>query len=109
MLLRYLETAVVKKATKTKQPNGRYTESLEIVKKFRIQEQELDDEISASIYGANIHKMLRVKSVRKTLEDYLYTKVNNNEDNISNYYVFIKNRKYKVLSVNSKGVDLELV
>ena len=109
MLLRYLNNVVVKKATKTKQDNGRYIETLEVVKKFRIQEQELDDEISASIYGANIHKMLRVKSPRSALENYLYTKVNNKENNVSNYYVFIGNRKYKIVSVNSKGVDLELV
>lgn len=109
MLLRYLKPLVVKKATKTKQPNGRYVETLQTVKSFTIQEQELDDEISASIYGANIHKMLRVKSVRHTLEDYLSLKVNNELDNISNYYAFIKSRKYKIVSVNSKGVDLELV
>lgn len=109
MLLRYLEKAVVYKATKTKQPNGRYTEELQRVKSFTVQQQELDDEISASVYGANIHKMLRIKSVRNTIEDYLYPKVNNEQDNISNYYVFIKSRKYKIVSVNSKGVDLELV
>jgi len=109
LLLRYLEKAVVYKATKTKQPNGRYVETLERIKSFKVQEQELDDEISASVYGANIHKMLRIKSARNTIENYLYPKVNNEQDNISNYYVFIKSRKYKIVSVNSKGVDLELV
>ena len=109
MLLRYLKIAVVFKATKTKQPNGRYTETLEKIKAYKVQEQELDDEISASIYGANIHKMLRIKSVINNLESYLNTKVNNKEDNVSNYYIFIGNRKYKIVSVNSKGVDLELI
>ena len=109
MLLRYLKLAIVKKATKTKQSNGTYKEKLDIVKKCRIQEQELTDEISASIYGANVYKMLRIKSVRNVLEDYLYSKANNKADNISNYYVFIGNKQYKIVSVNSRGVDLELI
>lgn len=109
MLLRYLENATVKKATKLKQPNGTYIETLEDIKTYRVQEQNLNDEISASIYGANVYKMIRIKSVRLELEDYLYSKANNKQDNISNYYVFIKNRKYKIVSVNPSGVDLELI
>lgn len=109
MLLRYLEQASVYKATRTKHANGRETETLEKVKTFNVQEQELDDEISASMYGANIYKMLRIKSVRSAMEKFLFTKVNNKLDNISNYYVFIKSRKYKIVSVNSKSIDVELV
>ena len=109
MLLRYLKTATVKKATRIKPPNGTYTETIKKVQDFRVQEMELDDEISASIYGANVNKMLRIKSPRGVIESYLKTKVNNKEDNIIYYYVFIDANKYKVISVNSKGVDLELV
>ena len=109
MLLRYINQATLKKATKTKQTNGTYKETLEDVKKYNVQVQELTDEISASIYGANVYKMIRIKSIRSELEDYLYTKVNNKSDNISNYYVFINKRKYKIVSVNPKGIDLELI
>ena len=109
MLLRYLENATVKKATKTKQANGTYLESLVDIKTYKVQEQDLNDEVSASIYGANIFKMVRIKSVRQSLENYLYTKVNNKQDNISNYYIFIGGKKYKIVSVNPKGVDLELL
>lgn len=109
MLLRYLENAYLKKATKTKQPNGTYTESLEDVKTYKVQTQELNDEIAVSVYGANVYKMIRIKSIRNELEDYLYTKVNNKQDNISAYYIFINNRKYKIVSVNVKGIDLELI
>ena len=109
MLLRYLKNAILKKATKTKQANGTYKETLVDIKAYRVQEQELNDEVSASIYGANIYKMIRTKSVRQELEDYLYSKVNNKQDNISNYYVFIDGKKYKIVSVNPKGVDLELI
>lgn len=109
MLLRYLKGSVLKKATKTKQPNGTNIEQLEDVSSYKIQEQELDDEISASVYGANVYKMLRIKSVKGDLEEYLYTKVNNKADNISNYYIFINNRRYKIVAVNARGIDLELV
>ena len=109
MLLRYLENAVLSKATKTKEANGTYTEQLSKVRDYKVQERELDDEISASIYGANVHKMLRIKSPKKELENYLYPKVTNNQDNVSDYYITIKNRRYKIVSVNSQGIDLELV
>ena len=109
MLLRYLKNAILKKATKTKQANGTYTESLVDIKAYKVQEQELNDEVSASIYGANIYKMVRIKSVRQELENNLYDKVNNKQDNVSNYYIFIDGRKYKIVSVNLKGVDLELI
>lgn len=84
-------------------------ETLECIKKYSIQTQELSDEISASIYGANIYKMLRIRSVNKELENYLYDKTNNKQDNISYYYIFIKNRKYKIKAVNQSGIDLELI
>lgn len=109
MLLRYLENAVLNKATKNKENNGTYTETLTPIKTYRVQEQELNDEISASIYGANVYKMLRIKSVNQKLENYLYTKVNNKEDNISFYYIFIKSKKYKIVAVNASGIDLEWV
>lgn len=109
MLLRYLENAYLKKATKTKQPNGTYIESLENIKIYRVQIQELNDEISASVYGADVYKMIRIKSIRNELENYLYEKVNNKQDNISNYYININNRTYKIKSVNQRGIDLELM
>ena len=109
MLLRYLENAYLKKATKTKQENGTYIETLEDVKIYRVQTQKLNDEIAVTVYGANVYKMIRSKSVRNKLEEYLYAKVNNKQDNVSNYYIFINNRKYKIVSVNVKGIDLELI
>lgn len=109
MLVRCLETITLKKVTKTKQINGSYLENYEIIKDYDIQRQELDDEISASIYGANIVNMLRIKSPLKDLEMYLKTKLNNKSDNISQYYIFINEAKYRIKSVNSKGVTIELV
>ena len=109
MLLRYLKQITLQKATRTKRPNGTPEDTFQDIRRYKVQEQELDDEVSASVYGANLYKMTRIKSVRSELENYLYTKVNNKEDNISNYYIVIKNKKYKIKSVNVKGIDLELV
>lgn len=109
MLLRYLVTAILKKATKTKQDNGTYTEALQTIGSFRVQTQELNDEVSASVYGANLYRILRIKSTQQRLETYLNSKVDNIDDNISMYYIILNNRKYKIVSVNSKGIDLELV
>lgn len=109
MLIRHIEKVSLEKITKQKQENGSYLESFQKIKDYDIQKQELDDEISASIYGANLVNMLRIKSPLKDLEAYLNTKLNNKTDNISQYYIFINNAKYRIKSVNSKGVTIELV
>lgn len=109
MLLRYLKRVELKKAIKEKQPNGTYIETYTLIKKYSVQEQELDDQISASIYGASIINMLRIKSPLNDLESYLKEKINNTDDNISQYFIFTDNKRYKVLSVTKRGIDLELV
>ena len=109
MLLRYLKPVILKKSTIAKQDNGSRKEEYTIVNVYRVQIQELDDEISASIYGASIVNMLKIKSPLLKLESVLKTKVNNKTDNISKYYIFIDDNKYKIKSVNSKGVLIELV
>ena len=109
MLLRYIEDATLLKTEKTKQDNGTYIESVSEVKKYKVQTQELTDEVSFSIYGANIFKMLRIRSVDKKLEEYLYARANNKTDNPSMYIVKIGQYQYKVKAVNQSGVDLELI
>jgi 5-carboxymethyl-2-hydroxymuconate isomerase len=109
MLLRYIEDATLLKTEKNKQDNGTYIESASEVKKYKVQTQELTDEVSFSIYGANIFKMLRIRSVDKKLEEYLYARANNKADNISMYIVKIGQYQYKVKAVNQSGVDLELI
>ena len=109
MLLRYIEDATLLKTEKTKQDNGTYTETMSEVKKYKVQTQELTDEVSFSIYGANIFKMLRIRSVDKKLEEYLYARANNKVDNISMYIVRIGQYQYKIKAVNQSGIDLELI
>lgn len=109
MLLRYLKRVELKKSVINKTVNGSRTESYEPIKKYDVQIQELDDEVSASIYGASLVNMLRIKTPLSTLEKLLRTKLNNKTDNISKYYVFIDGNKYKIKAVNNRGIDIELV
>lgn len=109
MLLRRLKTITLKKSITVKQPNGSRIEEYETISNYEVQKQELDDQISASIYGANIAKMCRLKSPLSDLENLLKSKLNNTTDNISKYFIFMDNDKYKIKSVNSKGVEIELV
>lgn len=109
MLLRRLKTITLKKSITAKQPNGSRVEEYETIQDYKIQKQGLDDEISASIYGASIVNMLRIKSPLSDLEKFLKAKLNNTTDNISKYFIFIDDDKYRIKSVNNKGVDIELV
>ena len=109
MLLRYLENVTLKKSIIKKQENGSRIEEYEFIDNYDVQIQEIDDQISANIYGANIVNMLRIKSPLFKLEKLLKSKLNNTTDNISKYFIFIDNNKYKIKSVNSKGIEIELV
>ena len=110
MLLRYLKPITLKKASKNKQANGTYTNTYEDIDTYNVQLQNItDDEISATIYGAKISKMLRLSSPLGNLEEYLLPKVDNKEDNISNYYIEYTNRTYKIVAVSEDRIDIELV
>lgn len=109
MQLRYLKDVDLMKTTKTKQPNGSYIESLSLITSYSVQTQELNDDISVSIYGADINKIARIKSVKGELESYLKTKMNNEEDNVSKYYIILDNTKYKIRSVRENWLDIEAI
>lgn len=109
MLLRRLINVTLKKTVIVKQENGSRLEEYEIIDDYEVSKENLDDQVSASIYGASIIKMLRIKSPLSKLENYLETKLNNTTDNISKYYIFIGENKYKIKSVGNKGIDIELV
>lgn len=107
MQLSRLKPAVLKVATKTKQTNGSYIDAYTKVADYSVILQELTDEVSASIYGANLNKTYRVSSPRQTLEIYLQGKLNNTSDNISKYFLFIQDKQYKIVSVKEQWVDIE--
>lgn len=109
MLLRYLKEIELKKAVRNKQPNGSYIENYTLIKKYFVQEQELNDEISLNVYGSSIFNILRIKTPLNDLEELLKNKINNTDDNISQYFIFIDNKRYKLLSVTKRGIDIELV
>lgn len=109
MQLRYLECISLFYATKKKEDNGVKTLSYKKIDTYKIISQEIQDEISATVYGASISKMLRISSVNSRLETYLQSKINNKDDNISKYYIEYKSNKYKIKSVKKRWIDMELL
>lgn len=106
-LIRYLKEVELVKSVNEKQPNGSYVKTFSLVKKYNVQINNLEDEISATIYGANINKMLSVSDALGNLFSYLAPKVDNKEDNISLYYIKIDNVKYKIVSVKENRIVIE--
>ena len=110
MLLRYLKSITLKHATKVKQTNGVYKNVYNDIDEYNVQMQNLtDDEISATIYGAKITKMFRLSTPLGDLEEYLLPKVDNKQDNISDYYIEYNGKTYKIVSVSDDRIDIELV
>lgn len=108
MQLRYLKSVDLKKATREKQPNGTYIETLTLISSYSVQTQELNDDVSVSIYGSDLNKITRIKSIKGELEAFLKSKLNNEEDNVSKYYIFIDGTQYKIKSVRENWVDISL-
>lgn len=107
MQLSRLKPAELKVATKTKQANGSSVDTYTKVADYKVILQELTDEVSASIYGADINKTYRISSPRQVLEKYLQTKLNNTSDNVSKYFLFVGDKQYKIVSVKEHWVDVE--
>lgn len=108
-LVRYLEKVELLKSTNEKQSNGAIVKTFSKIKDYRIQKKKLQDEVSATIYGADINKMWNITSPLKDLEKYLIPKVDNKEDNISLYYIKLDNSKYKIKSVEEDGIVIERI
>jgi hypothetical protein len=109
MQLRYLKSVDLRKATKTKQPNGSHIETLTLIASYSIQTQELNDDVSISVYGADINKITRIKSINRELEVYLKPKVSNESDNVSKYYIIMDEIQYKIRSVRENWLDIEAI
>ena len=107
--LRYLKTIELDKGTTTTQSNGARITAYVKVGDYRIQTQELTDEISASIYGADIDRMYRISSPRYILENYLAGKNNNSDDNVSLYTIVFNRNRYKIRAVKEHWIDIELM
>ena len=106
--LRYLIDIELDKATNTRQPNGTILSTYAKVADYKVQLQELTDEISASIYGADVNRMYRVSSPHYVLESFLFSKVNNTSDNVSLYSMVIEDQRYRIVVVRKHWIDIEL-
>lgn len=109
MQLRRLKECLLLFNSPEKQANGTYKDSYTEIKSYKVIKQELQDEISASIYGANVNKTIRISSIRNELEKYLKNKVGNNQDNVSKYFIVLENKKYKIVSPKENWIDVELI
>lgn len=107
MQLRYLESVELDKSTKLKQTNGSYINSYEKISNHKVILEEITDEASISIYGAVVNKMYRVSSPLGNLEEYLKTKVNDDDDNISKYFIKYNLAYYKIVAVRKHWIDIE--
>lgn len=108
-MIRYLEEVELIKSVNEKQPNGTVIKTFNHINNYRVQKRSLEDEVSASIYGANITRMWNIASPLKDLEEYLIPKVDNQEDNISFYFIMLGDTRYKINSVKDSGIDIERV
>ena len=104
-----LTSAILKKATETKQANGTRLKSYEVIGNYKVWEQAVEDEVNSQIYGANIYKILKLKTPRKDLEAFLKSKNNNSSDNISKYFIFMENNVYKVNDAKTSGITIERI
>lgn len=109
MQISRMKTCVLLKGSKVKAGNGTSVTTYQEQNSYKIIPQELMDQVSASIYGANVDKTLRISSVRRELETLLSSKLNNKADNISNYVIEFDSKIYKIVSVKTNWVDIEAI
>lgn len=108
-LIRYLESVRLLKSENVKQSNGTYIKSFTEIKKYNVSIKTLDDEVNATIYGANINKMFSMSTPLQNLENFLIPKVDNVEDNISLYLIEYNGSKYKIVSVTKNEIKVERI
>ena len=107
MQLRYLESIELDKTTREKQANGSYKNIYTKVSEHKVTLEEITDEASISMYGAVVNKMYRISSPLGNLEEYLKPKVNDNDDNISKYFIKYNLAYYKIVAVRKHWIDIE--
>lgn len=107
--LRYLKTCFLVSRTKTRQTNGSITESFTDLKSYEIQVQDIYDEVSASLYGSDVNKMIRLCSPHNVLENDLLEKVNFTSDNITKYGIRLGKFIYEIVSVKQHWIDVKIL
>ena len=85
--------------------DGDFIKTSSFIKSYKTEVQEIRDDLSISVYGAEINKMIRVASIRQELEKYLKPKLNNTNDNISKYQIKYDGTDYKIVDLTSRYID----
>jgi hypothetical protein len=67
----------------------------------------MSDEVDDSVYGANLLKTYRFKSIYNDLEPFLLEKTNNSPDNLTKYLVEWKGHKYTIVKVTPLYLDMQ--
>ena len=104
-----LKSCELFKVVPTTLDDGDITDDYQSQGSYKVNVQELSDDVSASIYGADITKMLRISSINRILEILLKSKLNNTSDNISKYQILYDSSYYKIRNVKSKYIDIERI
>lgn len=102
-----LEEVELYNVISTQSPNGDFIKTESLIDTYEVIKESLTDSISATVYGANLNKMVRFSSVNKKLENFLFTKWNNTSDNISKYLIKYDGNYYKINSLTARYVDGE--
>lgn len=107
------ELIIVYKATKTKQPNGALVNTYTEQMRTYCEHNSLQDQVSATIYGTDINNIIRLTSKDNTLNEFIESKMNSSEDNISMYYIEFKGVKHKIRAFNKARllatIDIEKI
>ena len=67
----------------------------------------VSDEVENSVYGANLLKTYRFKSIYNDLEQFLLEKTENSPDNLTKYLVEWKGHKYSIVKVTPLYIDIQ--
>lgn len=106
MKLTRLENIELCKIINNTLPDGERTETYETTPYQAIIEYLYKDEIAVTMYGADVDKTLRICTIKNQLEKLLLTKVNNKSDNISKYLINYNDKKYAILKVTPRYIDI---
>lgn len=108
MLLSKLTPVVLYNLKSTRGADGDIIEKYEKIFEAEGAIQYLaSDEVAQSVYGANLDKTYRFKSIYNDLEPFLLEKTNNSPDNLTKYLVEWNDNKYAVVKVTPLYIDIQ--
>ena len=113
MRLDNLKKIILKKSIKEKQLNGTYINNYRNISEAYIIHNPIEDELSATIYGTDLNRIVRITSKDLEFNNLIKSKLNSNEDNIKMYYIELENVLYTIEMVkpykNYNVMDLKQI